>query len=249
MKPNNDTAVLVKIQGDILSLTLNQPKSANALSPEIVEQLIAALSNVEGIRLCILKGAGRSFCAGFNLSDLEHISDGDLLLRFVRIEQLLQQIYHAPFPVIGLAQGHVVGAGADIFTACWQRIASPDARFRMPGWQFGLALGTRRLTRLIGSDAARDMLIDSKTVDCESALSSGLVSRMEPESNWDKVVREIAERSRSLPNSALTGMLDLTTVDSRDADLAALVYSASKPGLKQRILKYTAQAKRIKVEK
>lgn len=237
---DSDAAVLVAREGDTLSLTLNQPQNANALSPQMVEQLITLFTDVAGVRVCILRGAGRNFCAGFNLSDIESISDGDLLLRFVRIEQLLQLIHHAPFPVIALAQGNVIGAGADIFAACWQRIAAPDARFRMPGWQFGLALGTRRLSRLIGSYQAREMLIDSKTVSCEDASRWGLVSCIESEDTWDSVVMELVHRCQSLSDQSLVEMLDLTICDTRDLDLAALVRTASKPGLRQRILEYTA---------
>lgn len=237
----DDAVLLVEQQADVLTLTLNRPESANALSPEMVEALLAQITQAQGVRLCVLRAMGKNFCAGFDLSGLEDLSDGDLLLRFLRVETLLQAVHHAPFPVVALAQGHAMGAGADLFAACWQRIATPGAKFRMPGWQFELALGTRRLTRLIGSDAARDMLIDSKTVAAEQGLRTGLVSQVAAMDQWRPAVMALAEQARSLPENALREMLALTINDSRSEDMAAIVATAGQPGLQRRILGYKAR--------
>ena len=75
---------------DLLTLTLDRPGNANALSPDLVEALIETLAAARDVRLCVLRGEGKHFCAGFDLSDLEDLSDGDLLWRFLRIETLLQ---------------------------------------------------------------------------------------------------------------------------------------------------------------
>lgn len=103
----------------VLRLTLNRPDKANALDAEIVEGLLDGIAAACGneTRLLVLAGAGRHFCAGFDLSDLDTISDGDLLHRFVRIETLLQTVFHLPFATLALAHGRVMGAGADLFGA------------------------------------------------------------------------------------------------------------------------------------
>ena len=236
--------VLLVERGDgLLSLTLNRPKSANALSPGLVEDLIAAIAAARDLRLCVIRGEGRHFCAGFDLSDLDDLSDGDLLWRFLRIEQLLQSVHHAPFPVLALAQGQVVGAGADLFAACWRRTAAPDAKFRMPGWNFELALGTRRLTGLIGRDAARDLLIDTKILPAAAALANGLATDLVPADDWPAVIESTMRRTRVLPQGALRDILDLTTTDTRSDDLAAIVTTAGRPGLKARIMAYREQVK------
>ncbi|MFC1560534.1 enoyl-CoA hydratase/isomerase family protein, partial [Pseudomonadota bacterium] len=131
MPAPDETILEIDQQGDLLQLTLNRPSSANALSPELTEALIQALTQTAGVRLCVIRGAGRHFCAGFDLSDLDSLSDGDLLWRFLRIETLLQAVYHAPFAVVALGHGQMVGAGADLFAACWRRIAAADTRIRM----------------------------------------------------------------------------------------------------------------------
>ena len=232
------TDLKVDRHADLLTLTLNRPESSNALKPDLVEAMIEVLSQKQDIRLCVLKAEGKNFCAGFDLSDIEDLSDGDLLLRFIRIEHLLQKIHHAPYPVMALAQGHVIGAGADLFAACWQRVAAPNAKFRMPGWQFELALGTRRLTSLVGQDAARDMLIDSKTIDAKQALDIGLATDMSVSEEWQSVIDISVQRTLALPKNALRQMLDLTAVDTRSEDMASIANTAGIPGLKQRIQNY-----------
>ena len=232
------TELKVDRHADLLTLTLNRPESSNALKPSLVEAMIDVLSQEQDIRLCVLKAEGKNFCAGFDLSDIEDLSDGDLLLRFIRIEHLLQKIHHAPYPVMALAQGHLIGAGADLFAACWQRVAAPNAKFRMPGWQFELALGTRRLTSLVGQDAARDLLIDSKTIDAKQALDIGLATDMSVSEEWQSVIDISVQRTLALPKNALRQMLDLTAVDTRSEDMASIANTAGIPGLKQRIQNY-----------
>lgn len=234
--------VLLAEQSDgLLSLTLNRPDSANALSPALVEELIDTLTEAQNVRLCALRGEGKHFCAGFDLSDLAELSDGDLLWRFLRIEHLLQTVHHAPFPVVAFAQGHVVGAGADLFAACWRRVTAANAKFRMPGWNFELALGTRRLARLIGQDAARDLLIDTKVMPAEEALACGLASDLAESQDWPALVEASHARASALPPRALRDMLDLTIVDTRAEDTAAIVATAGRPGLKDRVAAYRAR--------
>lgn len=226
--------------GTHLSLGLASPETSNALSAEMVETLIAELSDTEDVRSCTIKGDGRNFCAGFDLSDIAVLSDGDLLYRFLRIETLLQMVHHAPFPVMALVHGHTIGAGADLAVACWKRIAAPSAKFKMPGWNFELALGTRRLAHLIGSEHARDMLIDARSVHAEEALLIGLVSQVAEEDSWDATIAGFRKRSVSLPSFASRAMLDLTSQDTRTQDMAAIVATAGRPGLKDRIQTYGA---------
>ena len=234
----DETILEIDQQDDLLQLTLNRPHSANALSPGLTEALIQALTQTAGVRLCVIRGAGRHFCSGFDLADLDNLSDGDLLWRFLRIETLLQTIYHAPFAVVALGQGQMVGAGADLFAACWRRVATADARFRMPGWNFELALGTRRLAHLVGRDAARDLLIDTKVLSADESLNCGLATDIASQQEWPGLIDELRQRSGALSSVALQNMLELTTHDSRNDDIAAIVNSAGRAGLKDRIIAY-----------
>lgn len=215
----------------LLQLKLNRPHKANALEAELTEALIDAVTQSSDVRLCVIRGVGRYFCAGFDLSGLDDSSDAELLWRFLCIETLLQALHHALFAVIALAHGQAVGA-------CWRQVASADTRLRMPGWNFELALGTRRLTQTIGREAARDLLVDSKTLTAEAAASCGLVTDLVEQDEWSVLVDGLLRRATTLPPDALADMLELTNVDSRDADLAAIVKSAARPDLKQRLVAY-----------
>ena len=114
--------LLIEKNAAITTLTLNRPEKANALDAVLVEALAAAVAAAhhDGTRLLVLKGNGRNFCTGFDFGGFEEASEGDLLLRFARIETLLQAVYHAPFATLALAQGKNFGAAS---TSC-----SPAAR-------------------------------------------------------------------------------------------------------------------------
>src|SRR5688572_23541817 len=118
-------------EGHVTRLTLNRPQKANALSAPPVEALTDAVeyAGTDGTRLLILDGAGSHFCAGFDFTDYQDASDGDLALRFIRIEMLLQALYHAPYETLAFAHGRVFGAGADLVASCGIRVAAPDTAF------------------------------------------------------------------------------------------------------------------------
>lgn len=236
-----EKSVLIERRSGALTLSLNRPSAHNALSPDMVETLLEALSTTQHTDICIIKGVGKNFCAGFDLSEIDDLTDGDLLWRFLRIEKLLQTVHHARFPIVAAVQGHVIGAGADLFAACWHRVAAHNAQFKMPGWNFELALGTRRLSNLIGSDAARDMLIDSQSVEAGEARRMGLVSQIVDPEDWDQHLIDLKRRCSALPPFSKEHMLSLTVADMRDHDMAAIVRTAGRPGLKDRITTYQRQ--------
>lgn len=239
-----DPDLICTREDDVLLLTLNRGSKANSLTPTLVEDLITALDQPDNVRMAVIRGEGKHFCAGFDLSDISELSDGDLLWRFVRIELLLQKIYHSPFPIVALGHGQIVGAGADLFVACWHRVAAPCVKLKMPGWNFELALGSGRLAALIGQDAARDMLIDTRSISAEKAREIGLASDLIGKEGWEDLVTTLGARARTLPTEATTNMLALTGSKNAELDLAALVRSAARPGLKARVEKYRNLAMR-----
>ena len=223
--------------GHVTRLTLNRPGKANALSASLVEALINAIeyAGTDGTRLAILDGNGNHFCAGFDFTGYLEASEGDLVLRFIRIEHLLQQLYHAPFATLVLAHGRNFGAGADMVCACSNRIAAPATTFRMPGLRFGLVLGTRRLAHRIGADAARDVLATSRTFDADEGRKLGFVSQVAAQAGWPALTDAARMASDALTQPVLARLTMQTVTDTRAADMAALAQSASVPGLKERI--------------
>jgi enoyl-CoA hydratase/carnithine racemase len=116
----------------------------------------------------------------------------------------------------------------------------------MPGWNFELALGTGRLAALIGQDAARDLLIDTKSISAEHALEIGLATDLADKQDWSGLASEIAGRAGALPSEATSRLMALTRSDRTENDLAALVRSAARPGLKARIENYRSRVMRAR---
>jgi enoyl-CoA hydratase/carnithine racemase len=230
----------------VTRLILNRPDKANALNDDMVAALGDALAaaQVDGTRLLILQAEGRHFCAGFDLGDLETCSDGDLLLRFVRIETVLQTLYHLPFPTLSFAKGRAMGAGADLFAACSRRMATPGTQFRMPGLAFGIQLGTRRLAARIGADAARAIQNETRTFDATESRALGFASEVVEEENWPAVIDAATMAANTLTPEATAALFRATAPDTRAEDMADLVASAARPGLKARIQAYVNALKR-----
>lgn len=225
--------------GDVLTLTLNRPEKMNALSGPLVDALITEVERAagSGVRLLVLKGEGRNFSAGFDFGGYEEQSEGDLLLRFVRIEQLLQAVRHAPFDTMAFAHGKNFGAGVDLICSCARRVADASSTFRMPGLGFGLVLGTRRYAERVGGTRARRVLGDGETFTAQEALADGFLTAIADREGWAAAVE--AARSKLAPYAS-AALYRATCPDTRQEDLADLVTSAARPGLKDRIAAYRA---------
>lgn len=225
-----------------VSLVLTRAERGNSLSAELVEAMHEALDAAtrNGAKLMVIEGEGRNFCTGFDLAGLEDMSDGDLLARFVRIEQLLARIWAAPFTTLAVAHGRTFGAGADLFAACSVRLALPEASFSFPGAAFGLVLGTRRLARRIGEDAALAAVTGGEVIDAPRAARLGLATRIVQPEALNEVLGSIRQAALRLdaPTIATLRQAAGETAAEQDRDLAALVRSATRPGLVDRIMSY-----------
>lgn len=226
--------------GHLTRLTLNRPAKANALSAALVEALLDAVeyAHTDGTRLLVLEGAGNYFCAGFDFTAYQEQSEGDLALRFIRIETLLQALHHAPFETLALAHGKNFGAGADLVAACGLRIAAPGATFRMPGLSFGVVLGTRRLAHRIGADHARAILSASRVFGCDDALRMHFVTAIAAPGDWPALVQRALDERTALSHTAAAALHHHTTPDTRADDMAALARSVTVPGLIKRIQRF-----------
>lgn len=238
-----ETPVIIQHQGPVTWLRLNRPDRLNAVNAALIEGLFDGLAEAvsRGSTLVVFAGEGRAFSAGFDLGGLDQQSDADLLYRFVRVEQLLQTIYRLPISSAALVQGRCFGAAADIVASCRHRIATPEASFRMPGLQFGIVLGTRRLARLIGDDAALDLLETSRIFSADDAVQNGFLTDICHAEDWADHIDNLAKDSANLGTDAKAALLAATRDDDGlDRDLAALVRSAAQPGLVDRIRAFVA---------
>lgn len=233
--------VSLQTSGGVAVLELARPDRGNALSAPLVEAVLDGLPGIfadQALHTLVIRGAGKHLCTGFDLEGIEQQSDGDLLHRFVRIESLLAELWHAPLRTVAIATGRVYGAGADLFAACDLRIAQPSTTFRFPGAGFGIVLGTRRLAARVGDDRAREWVTMNVQVDAAAALACGLATKI--------VDGEIDVAQLPVPavtRATQRALYDASRLDHRDRDMAALVRSAAVPGLRDRILHYAANVR------
>jgi enoyl-CoA hydratase/carnithine racemase len=244
--PRVDEVIHVGRTGDVVTVTLDRPRRANAINSELTERLLEVLDRAsrDGTRAVVLRSDGKHFCAGFDMDGALEQSEGDLLLRFVRIEQLLQKLRAAPFLTIACVAGKAIGAGADIAAGCSHRLLDPGATMRFPGFRFGVALGTRHLASLIGAAAARDLLLESREVDASTALRLGLATALVQRERFADEAEEIIRAADGLDRASLAFVLDRTSPTRADPtradgeDMAALVASLTRPGLHARLARY-----------
>ena len=243
---DGQAAVESTVQDGVATLWLARPERGNAMGAEMVAAIDAALDAAlaAGARLVILRGRGRNFCTGLDLADLETVTDGELALRIIRIELLLQRIHGLPMTTLAVAGGRVFGAGADLFAACDHRLALPGSSFAFPGPAFGLVLGTGRLAGLVGDGAARRLLLAGAPVQADRALALGLVTDIVEEAAVSAALAAAQAAAFRLDAATVAALHGRTRHAADDADLAALARSVARPGLKARIAAYRAQAAR-----
>ncbi len=235
--------VAVEIDGAIHTIRLARPDRGNALGPEMVAAIDAALDGAlaAGARLVVLRGEGRHFCTGFDLSDLDALSEGELALRVIRIEMLLQRLHALPVTTLAVAGGRVFGAGADLFAACDHRVALAGSSFAFPGPAFGLVLGTARLAALVGDGVARRLLLAGATIEAEAALAMGLATQVAEADCAEAAISAAQEAATRLDAPTVAALHTRTRNADDDGDLAALARSVARAGLKDRVIAYRAR--------
>ncbi len=187
--------VLREERGSIVVLTLQDDATRNALARETVSDLRRHVADcaAEGRVLMEIRHDGPAFSSGF-----ERKSDpGEQLLRrrFVEIQQLFDELLASPFVTVAYADGAAVGAGADLFTHCDIRLTGRRASFRFPGARFGVVLGVSRLSGVVGSSVALQLVLGQRTIDAEVAELVGLSRNVADE---DVVRAEMSVLAESL---------------------------------------------------
>jgi enoyl-CoA hydratase/carnithine racemase len=207
--------------GPIADLTLNRPEKRNALSLELMEEMIACLSEIgarDDIRAVIVSAAGKVFSAGHDLGEMTGRTLADYRRTFDVCTELMTKIQSIPQPVIAQVQGVATAAGCQLVATCDLAIASPEARFATPGVKIGLFCTTPMvaLTRAIGRKRAMQMLLTGAFVDAETAASWGLVNLVVPaaglEGHTRKLARQVADASSytvALGKQAFYSQIDL----------------------------------------
>jgi enoyl-CoA hydratase len=177
--------------GPVRRFTLNRPDMLNALSSELVDTLSDALARAathDGVRVLILRGAGRAFSAGYDLKEeaeqhTEHGAPDEAGWREDLAESVARmlELFDLPKPVIAQVHGYCLGGGCDLMMMCDLAVASDDALFGEPEIRFGSGVVTMVMPWLIGARNAKELLLTGDDrIPAERALRLGLVNRVVP---------------------------------------------------------------------
>jgi 2-(1,2-epoxy-1,2-dihydrophenyl)acetyl-CoA isomerase len=197
--------VLVEIANGIGTITLNRPEKLNALDRPLCDELreaLALLTGSEGVRVVMITGAGRAFCAGADLGVLE--ADGPALVAAGKDVALA--IRAAPQPVLAVVNGPAAGGGANLALACDYRIASDQASIGQVFAKLGLVPdwgGSFFLPRLIGPSKALELVWSARMVPAAEALTLGLFDRVVLHVELQAEARRLAERWAEQPAGAV----------------------------------------------
>jgi enoyl-CoA hydratase/carnithine racemase len=182
----------------IAFLTLNRPDKFNALSIELLSALQGALDAIAGdrtVRVVVLGGAGKAFCAGHDLKEMrENPSRDATRALFDRCAKVMLTITRIPQPVIARIHGVATAAGCQLVASCDLAVASSKARFAVSGVNLGLFCSTPMvaLSRNVPRKQAMEMLLTGEFIDAETALHYGLVNRVVPTEALDEAVATLA---------------------------------------------------------
>ncbi len=171
-------------------VTLNRPERLNALNPALLAELndyFTGLERNDAVRVVVLRGAGRAFCAGLDLkgAGAAAASGTDAMLRNQReFSGLVMRMRRCPQPIVGLLHGHAAGGGFSIALGCDVRIAAEGTKMNCAFIRIGLSgceMGASyHLPRLVGTSVAAELLYTGRFIDAERALRVGLVSEVVP---------------------------------------------------------------------
>lgn len=184
-------------EGPVGIITLNRPERRNALSLDLMHELIDCLdqfSSDRGIRAIILAAEGKVFSSGHDLSEMAGRSIAEYRQLFDVCTQLMTRIQSIAQPVIAQVQGIATAAGCQLVATCDLAIANEEASFATPGVKIGLFCTTPMvaLSRAVGRKRALEMLLTGKMVDAFTALEWGLINRVVPAAELEPETRALA---------------------------------------------------------
>ncbi len=179
-------------------ITLNRPEKRNALSLELMQELIAALREASAhpsTRAIVIDAAGPAFSAGHDLSEMIGRDEAFLDELFATCTVMMETIHELPQPVIAKVHGIATAAGCQLVAACDLAVAAEGTRFATPGVKIGLFCSTPMVpvSRAVGRKRAMQMLLTGEPIDAATALDWGLVNQVVPPDELDAAVQRLVD--------------------------------------------------------
>jgi enoyl-CoA hydratase/carnithine racemase len=201
-----DESVLFEVEDHVATITLNRPESLNSMNRDLSGALMDALNRVDAdpdIRVGVITGNGRAFCAGADLKERAASGGGggaagDTVGEFLNLRaENAFNTRNSSKPLLAAVNGIAFGGGMELSLSCELRIASEGARFGLPEITRGFfpgGGGPQRLTRIIPQAMAMEMILTGDPIDAQTALRVGLVSRIVPDDQLLSEAKKLAGR-------------------------------------------------------
>jgi enoyl-CoA hydratase len=190
------SAVLVEREGGIAVVTLNRPEVLNALSDELMAELVRALEELDrddAVNCIVVAGSERAFAAGADIGEMADATAIDMYEG--RRTESWVAVRNVRTPIVAAVSGYCLGGGCELAMACDLIVASETARFGQPETGLGIipgAGGTQRLTRAVGKAKAMDVILSGRFLDAVEAERAGLVARVVAREAWLEEARAVA---------------------------------------------------------
>jgi 2-(1,2-epoxy-1,2-dihydrophenyl)acetyl-CoA isomerase len=203
--------LIVERAGAIATITLNRPDARNAIDLTMRQELVAALDDVEADeagRVLVLTGAGGHFCAGGDVKSMraQRSTAAEGRARVELLNRMVQRLVDFPRPTLAMVDGYAVGAGTNLALCCDLVVASDRAKFGELFNKIGLVPdggGTWLLSRLVGLARAKELIFTGEIFDAAEAVRIGLVNRVVPVAELERVTRALAEKIAAGPPGVL----------------------------------------------
>lgn len=196
----DEPVLLIDDVGPVRRLTMNRPKALNALSAELIDGLSEALragAEDPGVRVMILRAAGRAFCAGYDLNEDAGAGSKDSVGWYRELKHSadrMLEIFDNPKPVIAQVHSYCLAGGCDLMMICDLCVCSDDAMFGEPEIRFGSGVVTMVMPWVLGARKAKELLFTGEDrISAEEALRIGLVNRVVPRDQLDDATLALAE--------------------------------------------------------
>jgi methylglutaconyl-CoA hydratase len=198
--------------GPIARITLNRPEKRNALSPAMIaawQDALAAAAEDRNVRVVLLRGTGRDFCAGLDLTGM-HASAAHDVLDHLAAARLLADVFRAfrrhPHPILGAVHGRALAGGCGLATACDLVLASESAQFHYTEVNIGFvaAIVASMLRRSVGEKLAFELLAGGEPISASRAREIGMINHVYPDDGFHTSVEAYAARLAEKSPSAIT---------------------------------------------
>jgi enoyl-CoA hydratase len=240
--------------GAVAVVLLNRPEQLNALSDELMDELVSTLEELdrdESVRAIVLGGNDRAFAAGADIGELAQASAIDLY--YQRRVERWDAIRGLWTPLVAAVSGYCLGGGCELALSCDLIVASETAQFGQPETGLGIipgAGGTQRLTRAVGKAVAMDVILSGRRLNADEALQAGIVARVVAKEAWleeaKRVSRHIAEKgpvATRLAKESVDRAYETTLGAGLEAERRALYLAFASEDAREGLTAFTEKRK------